>query len=86
MHEDTILSDKAIDDVQDPLWMDLALKILQHVVVPGELATGSGEGSRVGAHLTLEGEGEVVRIAEVEVTGQVDVLKHLQVPAEESIE
>ena len=82
MSEDTVLSDKAIDDVQDPFWMNHALKISQHVIVPDELATWRGEGAWVGAHLALKGEGEVVRIAEVEVAGQVDVLKHLQIPAQ----
>ena len=57
--------------------MNQALKISQHVVIPDELATRCRERARVGAHLALKREGEVVRIAEVEVAGQVNVLKHL---------
>ena len=59
-HEDTVLAQEAIDDVQDPLGMNGSLKLLQHVVVPDELAAGRGEGARVGPHLALEREGEVV--------------------------
>ena len=74
------MSNKTINDVQDPLGMNRALKISQHVVIPGELATWCRERAGVGAHLALKRESQVIRIAEVEVAGQVNVLKHLQVP------
>ena len=60
--------------------MNGSLELSQHVIVPDELATGRGKGTQVSAHLTLKREGEVVRVAEVEVAGQVDILKHFQVP------
>ena len=51
------------------------------MVIPDELAAGCGQRTRAGAHLTLQGQCEVVGVAEVEVAGQVNVLKHFQVSA-----
>ena len=65
--KDTVLSHKAINDVQDPLGMNCSLKHRQHVIVPDELAARCRKGTWVGPHLALEGKSEVVRIAEVEV-------------------
>ena len=79
--KDTILSNKAIYDVQHPLGMDGSLKSAQHVVVPEKHAARWRRGARVGPHLALQGQREVIGVAEVEVTGQVNVLEHLQVPA-----
>ena len=79
--KDTVLSNKAIDDVQHPLGVDGSLKSAQHVVVPEKHAARWRGGARVGPHLALQGQSEVVGIAEVEVTGQVNILEHLQVPA-----
>ena len=71
--------------MQHPLGMNHTLKAKQHVVIPDELAARGREGAGIGAHLALEGESEVVRVAKVEVAGQVDILKHFQVPARRTI-
>ena len=61
--------------------MNHSLKPTQHVIIPDILAAWGSQGAGAGAHLALEGESEVVRIAKVEVAGQVDILKYFQVPA-----
>ena len=40
-------------DVEDPLGVDVALKLLQQVIVPDKLAAGRGGRAWVGAHLAL---------------------------------
>lgn len=75
-YKDTVLSDKAIDDVQDPLGVNGSLKPPQHVVIPDEHGARCRGGTRVGAHLALQRQCEVVGVAEVEVTGQIDILKN----------
>ena len=61
--EDTVLADKAMDDVKDPLAVHETLELSEHVVVPDELAARRGGGARVAPHLALEGQRHVVRIA-----------------------
>ena len=58
-----MLTDKAVDNVQDPLAVDEPLELSEHVVVPDELAAGRGGGAWIVPHLTLEGQRHVVRIA-----------------------
>ena len=74
--KDTVLSNKAVDDVQDPLGVNGSLKSSQHVVIPDEHAARCRGGSWVGPHLALQGQREVIGVAEVEVTGQVDILEN----------
>ena len=61
--EDTVLADKAMDDVKDPLAVHETLELSEHVVVPDELAARWGGGARVAPHLALEGQCHVVGIA-----------------------
>lgn len=75
------MPDKAIYDAEDPLWVNFALKPIQHVVIPNKLAARWRERPGVGPHLRLKGQSHVVRVAEVEVAGKVNILKDLQVPA-----
>ena len=65
--KDTVLSNKSINDVQYPLRVHKTLKAIQHVVIPYKLAAGRREGARVGPHLSLQGEGGVIGVAEVKV-------------------
>ena len=59
---DTVLPHKAVHDVEDPLGVDEALELPQHVVVPDELAAGRGQGAGVPPHLALEREGYVIGV------------------------
>lgn len=79
--KDTVLSNKPIDDVQYPLRVNVSLKLPQHVVIPDEHAARCRGGAGVGAHLALQGQGEVIGVAKVEITGQINILEHFQVPA-----
>ena len=83
--KDTVLAHKSMDDLKDPLWVDCLLKPCKEMVIPDELATGRGDWARVGPHLTLERESEVVGVAKVEVAGEIQVLKHLQISGEMSV-
>ena len=64
-----MLTDKAMDNVQNPLGVDEAFKLSKHVIVPDELATGRGGGAWIAPHLTLEGECDVIGVAEEEGGG-----------------
>ena len=66
--------------------MNISFKSIQQVVVPDELAARRRESPRIGTHLTLKRESQVVRITEVEVTGKIQILEHLQIPVELTIE
>lgn len=79
--KDTVLSNEAIDDVQYPLGVDGSLESPQHVVIPDEHAARCRGGAGIGAHLALQGQCEVVGVAKVEITGQINILEHFQVPA-----
>ena len=83
--KDTVLANKSMDDLKDPLWVNCIFKTCKEMVIPDELATGRGDRARGCPHLTLERECEVVGVAEVEVTGEIQVLKHLQVSGEMSM-
>ena len=61
--------------------MDHALKSVQEVIIPGELATGRREWTRVGSHLTLERESEVIRVAKIEVAREINILEDLHISA-----
>lgn len=65
--------------MQDPLRVDEAFKSIEHVIIPYELSARRGAGTRIGSHLGLKGEGGVVRVAKVEVAGEIHILKDLQV-------
>lgn len=43
----------------------------EEVITPDEFATGRRDRSRVGSHLRLKREGEVICVAEVEVAGEI---------------
>ena len=48
------MANEAIYEVRHPAIVHKPLKLLQHVIIPDELATGRRGGARIGTHLTLE--------------------------------
>ena len=71
--------------MKDPLRMHQAFKTIQHVVIPYELSTGRREGTRVGPHLSLQRQGCVIRVAKVEVAGEINILEDFQVPIQHGV-
>ena len=62
--------------------MNISFKSIQQVVIPDELAARRRESPWIGTHLTLKRESQVVGITEVEITGKIQILEHLQIPVD----
>ena len=77
---DTVLPDKSIYNMQYPLWVNHALKSINHVIIPDKLSAGWWEGTRIGPHLCLQWQCHVVGVAKIEVTREIHILEDLQIP------
>ena len=60
---DTVLTNKAVNNAEYPFGVHKTLEFPEHVVVPDELAAGGRGQAGIGSHLTLQREGQVIRIA-----------------------